>query len=117
MRTLVSVTLLAIALPWNAYSAPSDLVGMSALNLVSCAGVPASQMTVGDTTFLQYGDSRQIGTFQQFGQIGTFQRHETGCEVTIAIKDGVVIDVQTHPYGGLLTGPMACDRIFSACHP
>lgn len=113
LRHVVAGTMLFAAT--FAHAAPKDLVGKPLEDLISCAGLPRGQMEVGNTTFLQYGASRQVGTFQQFGNIGTFQRHETGCEATIAVRDGVVVDVKTRPFGGLLTGPMACNRLFKAC--
>jgi hypothetical protein len=72
-------------------------------------------MDSGGVTFWQFGTSRQVGTFQQFGQIGTFQPHETGCTAVVTVENGQVTGVNNKPYGGIITGPLVCSRLFSGC--
>jgi hypothetical protein len=95
--------------------AASSIVGLSQDDLIACAGLPSGEMQTGEATYWQYGASRQVGSIQTFGQMHVLSSHSTGCEATVTLKGGVVSDVKTRGYGGLLTGPIACAKLFAAC--
>lgn len=113
MKPLVAL-LLAIG-AFSTSAVAGDLVGLQTDALISCAGIPQGNMSVGADTYFQYETERDIGLFTQNGQFGTFNRHATGCTAIITIRDGKVIKSDIRPYGGVLTGPMACSRIFQNC--
>lgn len=95
--------------------AGDSIVGLGEKDLIACAGLPAGQMSVGSTTYWQYGRSRSFGIVNQLGTTGIINRREVGCDATVAIEGGRVVGVTMQPRGGILTGPLECQRLFAGC--
>lgn len=72
-------------------------------------------MQSGATLYWQYGTSKTVGIFNSIGNTGIYSRREKGCEATVTIQNGKVSDVKPRPFGGILTGPLACQRLFAEC--
>jgi len=98
-----------------AYADGSSLVGMSEEDIVACAGLPSGNMQIGSKTFFQYGASREAGAINGVGNTLFLSRHQTGCDATVTFQNDHVVQVTTRPYGGLLTGPIACGSLFASC--
>jgi hypothetical protein len=90
--------------------------GTDASFVVACAGLPAGNMQIGGKTFFQYGATREVGTGSGVGSMLLLSRHATGCDATVTFQNDHVVQVSIRPYGGLLTGPLACGRLFATCH-
>ena len=103
------------AQPSAASAAPSAIVGLSEIELVQCAGLPQGSMSVGDATFYQYSSLSERGQVVPLGNSLFVTRRTRGCEATVKVQNGRVVDVTTQSHGGLLTGPLACQRLFSGC--
>ena len=72
-----------------AEKASTELIGLSKIDILSCAGVPVRSEKINDMEFLTYvggGDSR-----------GLFRRNNYYCEVTFVLRNNVVEKVT---YGG-----------------
>jgi hypothetical protein len=90
------------------------IVGLPLEELLACAGVPQSQMASGDYLFLQYGDFEDRNIILNLGGIPSVSRKQRGCQATVTVNEGLVVRV-TYKSKGLISGPMACNRIFSEC--
>lgn len=113
MRPLL---LFLILLPVSAAAQqPSPIMGLPLADLISCAGIPAAQMQIGNQTFLQYAEESETGGMQKFGDIAVFQKRANSCEATVTISEGVVTDVKFKKRGGLLVRQILCSRLFKEC--
>jgi len=99
-----------------------ELVGMSKIELLSCAGVPIRQEQMDNIEFLTYssgGDS--VGTAVATSTspstaIATGKRTHRYCEVTFVLNNGVVQKVNYQGRtGGLLTKGEQCAFIVENC--
>ncbi len=88
--------------------APSELAGISKIDLLSCAGVPVRSEKIDNMEFLTYvgsGDDK-----------GVFHRSHYYCEVTFTLRDGVV---QKISYAGNTGGHFAkgeqCAYVIAPC--
>lgn len=90
------------------------IVGLPLEELLACAGVPQGQMASGDYLFLQYGDFEDRNIILNLGGIPSVSRKQRGCQATVTVSEGLVVRV-TYKTKGLISGPMACNRIFSEC--
>ena len=90
------------------------LIGLSEEQLVSCAGIPAGQMVSGNSTFFQYGEFNERGAFVPLGNTLFITKRQKGCQAIITLQNGVVTKVMLKTKG-LISGPLACQRIFSEC--
>lgn len=88
--------------------APSELVGLSKVDLLSCAGVPVRSEKIDNMEFLTYsgsGDSK-----------GFFHRRQHYCEVTFTLKDGVVQKVSyAGNTGSYFTKGEQCAYVIAPC--
>lgn len=88
--------------------APSELVGLSKIDLLSCAGVPVRSEKIDNMEFLTYvgsGDSK-----------GIFHRRQHYCEVTFTLRDGVVQKVTyAGNTGGYFTKGEQCAYVIAPC--
>ena len=91
-----------------------NLIGLSEEELISCAGIPAGQMVSGPSTFHQYGEFSERGAFVPLGNTLFLTKRQRGCQAVITLQNGYVTKV-TVKTKGLISGPLACQRIFSAC--
>lgn len=98
-----------------AMAAEDSLIGLSQDRLVACAGLPAGTMQAGPTLYFQYETSRSVGSASVIGGTLFMNQHNTGCSATVGLRDGRIVSVARRPYGGLLTGPLACGRLFASC--
>ena len=71
-------------------------------------------MVSGGTTFFQYGEFSERGQIMALGDSLFVAKRQKGCQAIVSLRNGRVINV-TLKKKGLIRGPMACDRIFSAC--
>ena len=90
------------------------LIGLSEEQLISCAGIPAGQMVSGNSTFFQYGEFNERGAFVPLGNTLFLTKRQRGCQAIVTLHNGVVTKV-TLKTKGLISGPLACQRIFSDC--
>ena len=102
--------------------AQTELVGMSKIELLSCAGVPVRQERMDDLEFLTYSGGVDI-----FGaEVDTYTSPSTAtatgkrtylyCDVTFVLKDGVVQKVNYKGRtGGLLTKGEQCAFVVENC--
>lgn len=113
-----AINLLAIATSLFAQPALADqsdkLIGLSEEQLISCAGIPAGQMVSGNSTFFQYGEFNERGAFVPLGNTLFITKRQKGCQAIVTLQNGVVTKVMLKTKG-LISGPMACQRIFSEC--
>lgn len=107
------VTTIAYAHPATA-DPTKKLIGLSEEDLLSCAGIPVAQMASGNKTFFQYGEFGEHGAFIPLGNTLFLAKKYKGCQAVITLEGGTVRKV-TLKTKGLITGPLACDRIFSEC--
>lgn len=118
MKRLFVIHVLAITTILFASTALADqsdkLIGLSEEQLVSCAGIPAGQMVSGNSTFFQYGEFNERGAFVPLGNTLFITKRQKGCQAVITLQNGVVTKVMLKTKG-LISGPMACQRIFSEC--
>lgn len=111
------IVLLAALLP-SAALAQQQVVGMSEGDLISCAGIPQQARDVGQDRFFQYSAFRagRGGNFQNLGGFVFFDENpDAGCDATVTIRNGKVTAVKTRPSGAIISGPLMCRRMFSAC--
>ena len=102
---LLALMVLAVFTP--ALSDPS-IVGLSGDELIACAGLPSGQMQTGQSLYWQFRAS--------FSLLGLpTKRSDSGCEATVTLKNGVVTGVRTQAFGGILGGPLSCQRLFAEC--
>ncbi len=102
--------------------AKTELIGMSKIDLLSCAGVPVRQERVDDLEFLTYtggGDTDSVGYATRTSPSSAFvvgKRKQRYCEATFILKDGFVqkINYQGRT-GGLLTKGEQCAFIVEGC--
>ena len=118
MKSSLAVHLIVISTTLFAQPAVADqgdkLVGLSEEQLVSCAGIPAGQMVSGNSTFFQYGEFNERGALVPLGNTLFITKRQKGCQAVITLQNGVVTKVMLKTKG-LISGPMACQRIFSDC--
>jgi hypothetical protein len=93
---------------------PQRLVGLTEEQLLSCAGIPAGSMVSGATTFFQYGEFSERGQVVALGGSLFVSKRQKGCQAVVSLRNGRVVNV-TLKKKGLISGPMACERIFSGC--
>ena len=109
---VLAVTIAAVS---GAHADPTKkLIGLTEEQLLSCAGIPAGSMAAGATTFFQYGEFNEHGQIIGMGSNLFVAKRQKGCQAAVSLKGGKVVKV-TLKTKGLLTGPLACDRIFSDC--
>lgn len=106
----------------EASRAQSELIGMSKVDLLSCAGVPARQAQAGDIEFLTYeggGDSSAASVATAVSTsvaVVAGKRLHRYCEATFALKNGTVQRVTYQGRtGGLLTPGEQCAFIVEGC--
>jgi hypothetical protein len=88
--------------------APSELVGMSKVELLSCAGVPVRSEKIENMEFLTYTGSGN--------DKGFFHRRHHYCEVTFTLKDGMVQKVSyAGNTGGFFTRGEQCAYVIAPC--
>jgi hypothetical protein len=118
LKRSLAIHLIAISITLFAQPALADqsdkLIGLSEEQLVSCAGIPAGQMVSGNSTFFQYGEFNERGAFVPLGNTLFITKRQKGCQAVITLQNGVVTKVMLKTKG-LISGPMACQRIFSEC--
>lgn len=91
------------------------LMGLSEEELISCAGIPAAQMTNGQKTFYQYNELSERGTGIMIDEDTIISsKKQKGCQALITIESGRVSKVMLKKQGWL-SGSRACERIFSEC--
>ena len=102
--------------------AKTELVGMSKIELLSCAGVPVRQERMDNLEFLTYSvDEDGVGaavatSTSPSTAIATGKRTYLYCDVTFVLKDGVVQKVNYQGRtGGLLTKGEQCAFIVENC--
>ena len=96
-------------------SAEPAIVGLTTDELIACAGFPSDQMQTPAAEYWQYETSRRSGSVRQFGGVQLFNSRSTGCEATVAIKNGRVSAITLRPFGAILGGPIACSGLFAKC--
>ena len=97
------------------YAAQTDkLIGLTEERLLTCAGIPSARMVSGASTFLQYGEFNEAGAFIPLGSTLFVTRRLRGCQATVVVRGGRITNV-TLKTKGLISGPLACQRIFSEC--
>ena len=115
LKRSLAIHLTAIATTLMARPAVADqsdkLIGLSEEQLISCAGIPAGQMVSGNSTFFQYGEFNERGAFVPLGNTLFITKRQKGCQAVITLRNGVVTKVMLKTKG-LISGPMACQRIF-----
>ena len=102
--------------------AKTELVGMSKIELLSCAGVPVRQERMDNLEFLTYSvDADGVGAAVATSSspstaIATGKRTYFYCDVTFVLKDGVVQKVNYKGHtGGLLTKGEQCAFVVENC--
>jgi hypothetical protein len=113
--------------------AQSELVGMTKVDLLSCAGVPARSAKEGGIEVLTYDGGGDVitaggtvgaynGVHNAYGSNGTFggvnvsRGRRLYCEATFVIQDGKVAKVSySGQTGGLLTKGEQCAFIVENC--
>ena len=102
--------------------AKTELVGMSKIELLSCAGVPVRQERMDNLEFLTYSvDEDGVGaavatSTSPSTAIATGKRTYFYCDVTFVLKDGVVQKVNYKGHtGGLLTKGEQCAFVVENC--
>ena len=108
-----AASFLIIAQPTSAGQG-DNLIGLSEEQLISCAGIPAGQMVSGQSTFFQYGEFNERGAFIPLGNTLYLTKRLKGCQAVVTLQNGYVTKV-TVKTKGLISGPLACQRIFSGC--
>ncbi len=87
--------------------APSELVGLSKADLLSCAGVPVRSEKVDDLEFL---------TYKSGGTRGFFCRSGRYCEVTFTLQNSIVEKVTyTGNTGGRFSQGEQCAYAIASC--
>ena len=71
-------------------------------------------MASGNLIFFQYGDFGTRGSASGLGNTLFLNTNKRGCQATVTISNGIVAKV-TYKKKGLISGPLACSRIFSEC--
>ena len=71
-------------------------------------------MASGNLIFFQYGDFGTRSSANEAGGTIFMNSKKRGCQATVTISNGVVSKV-TYKKKGLISGPLACSRIFSEC--
>ena len=122
LATVLAVSGCAVQRANTANRARSDMVGMSKVDLLSCAGVPVRQAQAEGLEFLTYaggGDNLNAGVVTSTSQntaIGIGKSAHKYCEATIVLKDGFVQRVNYQGRtGGLLTQGEQCAFIVENC--
>ena len=102
--------------------AKTELVGMSKIELLSCAGVPVRQERMDNLEFLTYSGGvdifgTEVDTYTSPSpSIATGKRTYFYCDVTFVLKDGVVQKVNYKGHtGGLLTKGEQCAFVVENC--
>lgn len=94
----------------SARRAETELVGISAAQLLSCAGAPNRQATSGGVEVLTYVVQTQAGIHEGTGGRTSF------CEATFVVEGGRVTRVSYRDEsGGLLTKGEHCGYIVQNC--
>jgi hypothetical protein len=88
--------------------APSELTGLSKVDLLSCAGVPVRSEKIDNMEFLTYVGGGDVK--------GLFHRRHHYCEVTFTLRDGVVQKVTyAGNTGGRFTRGEQCAYVVAPC--
>lgn len=88
--------------------ASSELIGLSKIDLLSCAGVPVRSEQIDNMEFLTYVGGGDVKGF--------FHRMHHYCEVTFTLKDGVVQKVTyAGNTGGYFTKGEQCAYVIAPC--
>jgi len=88
--------------------APSELAGLSKVDLLSCAGVPVRSEKIDNMEFLTYAGGGDVK--------GWFHRRHHYCEVTFTLQDGVVQNVTyAGNTGGRFTKGEQCAYVIAPC--
>jgi hypothetical protein len=102
--------------------AQTELVGMSKIELLSCAGLPVRQERMDDLEFLTYSGGvdilgAEVDTYTSPStDTATGKRTYLYCDVTFVLKDGVVQKVNYKGRtGGLLTKGEQCAFVVENC--
>ncbi len=87
--------------------APSELVGLSKVDLLSCAGVPVRSEKIDDLEFLTYSSGGTRGFFCRSGRY---------CEVTFTLQNNVVEKVTyAGNTGGRFSQGEQCAYVIAPC--
>jgi hypothetical protein len=84
-------------------------------DVIQCAGSPAAETAIGDTTMLSY--SQEIAPLENFFSArGGESRLPESCEARVRLKDGRVMSVEYSPKSESKDARKECDDIFAGCH-
>lgn len=97
--------------------AAEKVIGLTELELVTCAGAPAQTMELGKNRVYVYATgNNSVYLNRAFNSYVGVARANT-CQATVIFQGGRVIKVTYQKAGALLAREIQCGKLFNACAP